>query len=393
VAAIVGYITNFVGVYMLFYPLKWRGLSLLRYSNQPFGWIGWQGVVPAKRTIMAGKLLDFTISKLVSISEVFGRLDATRIALLLSPAVQPVILSGCAPLVLLRYFLQRVTAKVITNIESFVDMRGLVVSGLSRSPATLGSFFQRVGGKELSFLVTSGSYFGFALGLLQMAQMVFYPRNWTLPVGGALVGYITNWIALKLIFEPVNPVNVGPFVLQGLFLRRQQEVSIEFSTYISEQILTSQAVWQALLQAKNAAHLRQIIRANVPCIDSVTANAILRRLRAVLAVQEMPSSLTVLSGLTAAQSIGTAVHRYTNECLGLRALLIERMSKLSPQEFVQVLRPIFQEDEVILIAAGGVLGALAGGVQWWVNVQVEKRRKPGLPVKVVKDARMPGQEK
>jgi hypothetical protein len=69
------------------------------------------------------------------------------------------------------------------------------------------------------------------------------------------------------------------------------------------------------------------------------------------------------------------VHQYTNECLALRALLIQRMSQLSPREFVQVLRPIFQEDEAILIAAGGALGALAGGVQWWVNVQVDKRRR------------------
>lgn len=40
-----------------------------------------------------------------------------------------------------------------------------------------------------------------------------------------MVGYITNWLAIKLIFEPVDPVKMGPFVLQGLFLKRQDEVS------------------------------------------------------------------------------------------------------------------------------------------------------------------------
>ena len=44
--------------------------------------------------------------------------------------------------------------------------------------------------------------------------------------GGALVGYVTNWIALKWIFEPLNPVSVGPFVLQGMFLKRQLEVRL-----------------------------------------------------------------------------------------------------------------------------------------------------------------------
>lgn len=51
-----------------------------------------------------------------------------------------------------------------------------------------------------------------------------YDKPWILPAGGALVGYLTNWLAIKLIFEPVDPVKFGPFVLQGLFLKRQNEV-------------------------------------------------------------------------------------------------------------------------------------------------------------------------
>jgi hypothetical protein len=34
------------------------------------------------------------------------------------------------------------------------------------------------------------------------------------------------------------------------------------------------------------------------------------------------------------------------------------MNLLSPAEFQQVLRPIFQEDELTLIVAGGILGRL-----------------------------------
>ncbi len=93
-----------------------------------------------------------------------------------------------------------------------------------------------MGYKELQFLVESGTYFGFALGLLQMVQWMLYPKNWTLPVGGAFVGYVTNWIALKLIFEPLNPTKFGPFTIQGMFLQRQKEVSNEFSTFIASKV-------------------------------------------------------------------------------------------------------------------------------------------------------------
>jgi uncharacterized membrane protein YheB (UPF0754 family) len=42
-------------------------------------------------------------------------------------------------------------------------------------------------------------------------QLMIFPQNWTLPIGGAVVGFLTNWIALKGIFEPINPVRLGPF--------------------------------------------------------------------------------------------------------------------------------------------------------------------------------------
>jgi uncharacterized membrane protein YheB (UPF0754 family) len=62
------------------------------------------------------------------------------------------------------------------------------------------------------------------LGFFQMILWLFYEKAWTLAVGGAVVGLLTNWVALKLIFEPVEPTRFGPFVLQGMFLKRQHEV-------------------------------------------------------------------------------------------------------------------------------------------------------------------------
>jgi hypothetical protein len=215
VAAMVGYITNYVGVKMLFYPIKWRGIPFYRWENQPLGLIGWQGIVPAKRTAMASKMVDVTISRLLSIPEVFGLLEPKKLASLLAPTISGSVLKGFIPSPILRLFLRKTSRDMIKNIESVVDIKSIVVTGLTTDPTTFGSFFQKVGAKELKFLIESGMGFGFLLGLIQMVQWMLFPLNWTLPVGGAVVGYITNWIALKWIFEPLLPTKVGPFILQG----------------------------------------------------------------------------------------------------------------------------------------------------------------------------------
>ena len=51
------------------------------------------------------------------------------------------------------------------------------------------------------------------------------------------------------------------------------------------------------------------------------------------------------------------------------------MGKLSTREFEGVLHPIFQEDELTLIIAGGVLGLLAGAYQAWLFMRGERKRK------------------
>ena len=69
-----------------------------------------------------------------------------------------------------------------------------------------------------------------------------------------------------------------------------------------------------------------------------------------LALKELPNHLHVL-------------HPYVNEALGLQYTLRTQMEKMTSAKFERVLHPIFEEDELTLIVAGGVLGFAAGLVQ------------------------------
>jgi len=127
-------------------------------------------------------------------------------------------------------------------------------------------------------------------------------------------------------------------------------------------------VWQSILSEPNLGEFNKIIRRNFPFLSGVQLAAITNHLR---------------SSLSNSQH---ALHQYINQRLDLQRLLIERMKQLTPAEFEQVLHPIFQEDEVILIAAGGVLGFLAGALQWWINDFLEKRQRRMMQLTNSKDA-------
>ena len=91
------------------------------------------------------------------------------------------------------------------HIDELLDLKDVVVTGMIKEKQLLVDLFQRCGKAELAFLVNSGFGFGCLLGVFQMLLWIFFELPWTLAAGGAVVGYLTNLIALKLIFEPVEP--------------------------------------------------------------------------------------------------------------------------------------------------------------------------------------------
>jgi uncharacterized membrane protein YheB (UPF0754 family) len=124
----------------------------------------------------------------------------------------------------------------------------MMVEGLTKDPTMLNRIFQKCGEKEFKFIEQSGFGFGFLFGLIQMLIWNYYQHWWLLPVGGLVVGYITNFLALKLIFRPIHPIKIGPLTIQGLFMKRQNEVSEEYARILSEELLTSEKIFEFVVR-------------------------------------------------------------------------------------------------------------------------------------------------
>ena len=339
---------------MLFYPIEYFGTEIYREKDCPYGLFGWQGVVPARTSKMAGRLTEIVSTRLLSLKEAFFRIEPVPFAKLLAPTIEDAIRRKApngevwARLMspFLPFALKGVVRELQENIEEVLDLETVVMSAFVRDKRVLVDLFRQVGREELDFLIRSGSYFGFALGLVQMFAWAGLPRPWTLPVAGALVGYATNWVAIKLVFEPVEPVAVGPFAVQGLFGKRQAEVSDEFSAFLAARVLTSPRLIAELAGGKHRAGFERLLRRAVPwpVPDAVVAAAA-EGLRELAANPAHPA------------------HAYVDARLGLEATLAARLRALPAADFEQLLHPVFQEDEVILVAIGGVLGAAAGLAQ------------------------------
>jgi uncharacterized membrane protein YheB (UPF0754 family) len=384
-AALIGWATNWLAIQLIFYPVQRKGIG---------SWLGWQGVIPRKARKMAAISVERTLARFGDLRSVFLQLQPERITAQILEQTLPrleeyidevmfqhhAVLWDNLPLAMrarvyswaraqLPRRIEALVADFGDELDELVDLQELFVEELHNHPELMVKIFKTAGEAELTFIIRSGLFFGFALGLLMTFSWEFMPAFWVLPLGGFLVGFLTNWLALNLIFRPLNPVTILGCRVQGLFLKRQKEVSRIWSQLVAQELITVEKVARSMVFGKHGHRTRAIIQRHIrPILDqSVILKLITQVAVGTAGFAELKRALQEKAVLVST----TPFHdlEFNKDRAPVVAQAIEsRMSALSPAEFQDVLRPAFQEEEWQLMAIGGLLGGFAGIAQWMLLI-------------------------
>jgi len=390
VSTVFTYLHIWAALYMTFYPLEYRGCCRAPGTNVG---LGWQGIVPFKAEKMARTSVELMTTKVANVRDVFERIDPGMVAQELEPILQgtlthiieevalqeePILWSQMPATVKNELIMkaredappvvEAMLRDVKENVESMFDLSDMVVKAFLRNPELLNHMFIECGYAELKFIRDCGAYMGAAFGIIQVALWIFYSAGWMLPTFGLVVGLLSNWIALKMIFEPVEPIYLlrGRLKLQGLFLKRQREVSQEYARIVSSHVLSSRYLIPAILCGPNAEALFDMVfkHLNEACDRyagmSRHAITLFRGTDKYEGCRQAVSERIVAS----LPEFGRYLERQLDSAMDLETLFAERMSAMSSKDFEQLLHPVFQEDEWKLVLMGGALGVVVGCFQW-----------------------------
>ncbi|KAF1777812.1 Protein of unknown function DUF445 [Phytophthora cactorum] len=249
--------------------------------------------------------------------------------------------------------------EIRNNIEDVFDLEDMVVTNMCKDKQLLVNMFVTCGYSELAFIRNSGAYMGGIFGLMQMGiWFVYSDRIVVFPVIGLLVGTITNWLALKMIFEPVNPKRYCGITFHGLFLRRQNEVAEVYGKMVARDVLNSRNIFEAILKGPYSDRLFELVYDNVQeAVNAATETtqkiinfSIGEEMYGNIKEDIFPDSLR-------------QIESYATVAMDLEVTLREKMKLLTSEQFENLLHPIFEEDEWKLVVMGGVLGVAIGVVQ------------------------------
>ena len=80
------------------------------------------------------------------------------------------------------------------------------------------------------------------------------------PLIGAGIGYVTNYIAVKMMFRPLKPVKLGKYTLPftpGIIPKNKERIAISIGNSISDNLLTEETLREALLSEDIKQEIRE----------------------------------------------------------------------------------------------------------------------------------------
>lgn len=379
VAAFVGWITNWLAVKMIFYPERFVGV----------GPIGWQGILPRRAEKFATGVAETLTTRLISPREMAEKLDPAEMeqvfegaldkqtaelcreaAEFVQPGAWAILPAPARGLVVEQVRLQsrQMARELWTELRGVsgevLDLKKLVMSSLTGANTNkLVRLFQEIGRKELRFITYSGGIFGAVIGLAQVGVLQLMDRWWLMPIVGALVGLVTNWLAIKMVFRPQQPKRyLGVITYQGLFAKRQAEISRDYGRITADEVLTPRNLIRLVSEGEAGERIARLVTETI----SRRIDAEWKKVAPMVPVKVTPEALDRIKALIVRRLVEVVpevqpqFEAYLARKLDIARTVEGKLAGMPKPEFERVLRGLFEEDEIILIVVGGVLGAAVG---------------------------------
>jgi uncharacterized membrane protein YheB (UPF0754 family) len=192
--------------------------------------------------------------------------------------------------------------------------------------------------------------------------------NWwlvSIPIISGFIGWITNWVAIKMLFHPRNPVKVLGFTFHGIFPKRQKQFAEKLGKLVSEELLSFSEIEQKII---NPTNLKKIM----PLVESHVDDFLRNKLKDVFPVISMfigDKTINELKGFFMAELealFPILMQRYMKNLqdeLDLERIVVEKVSGFSSDKLEEILMGIMSKEFRFVEIIGGVLGFLIGLLQ------------------------------
>ena len=186
-----------------------------------------------------------------------------------------------------------------------------------------------------------------------------------IPLISAFIGWVTNWVAIKMLFHPRQPKKILGITFHGIFPKRQQQFAEKLGKLVSAEFLSFDDIEEKISNPEN---LKKIM----PMIENHIDDFLRNRLSTEMPVISMFIGDKTISKLKESfmkeieilfpQVMKQFASNLKNE-LDLEQIVIQKVSGFSSDKLEEVLQQIMSKEFRFVEVIGAVIGFIIGLVQ------------------------------
>ena len=190
-------------------------------------------------------------------------------------------------------------------------------------------------------------------------------------ISGA-IGWITNWVAIKMLFRPHKEINFGLFKIQGLIPKRKAEIGSGIANIIQNELISVKDVISNIDREEFSKRLNKLI-------DEVLNKNLKKK------VKEKFPFLQVFFTDKVAKDIGNAIKsiimenqekifeifsNYAEENIDFEIIISDKISNFSLDKLEEIITLLAKKELKHIEVIGAVLGMIIGAVQYLISLIV-----------------------
>jgi uncharacterized membrane protein YheB (UPF0754 family) len=192
--------------------------------------------------------------------------------------------------------------------------------------------------------------------------------NWTyilIPLISGFIGWLTNWVAIKMLFHPVKPVKVLGITFHGIFPKRQQQFAEKLGRLVSNELLSFSDIEEKITHPDN-------IKKLLPHVEKHIDEFLRQRLKEVFPMISMfigEKTINQLKGVFMEELERLFPELMKNYMINLKQeldlerIVVDKVAAFSSEKLESILYGIMAREFRFVEIIGGVLGLLIGLLQ------------------------------
>ena len=189
----------------------------------------------------------------------------------------------------------------------------------------------------------------------------------------AAIGWITNWVAIKMLFRPHNEINLGLFKIQGLIPKRRAEIGIGIADVIQNELISIKDVIANIDREEFSKRLNDLI-------DDVLEKNLKTKVKEKFPVMQMFFSDKMAKEVSDSiksiimenqEKIFEIFSNYAEENIDFSTIITDKISNFSLDKLEEIINGLAKKELKHIEVIGAILGAFIGLVQYFITLFVK----------------------